>query len=75
MRQRPGAFGRARHAILPEEHTRIAQILVAAGEAGGEVVGAEGGEMRDEVVPDRAEAPGRVEQFVGDAGQRPVGGE
>ena len=73
--ERPGALGRAGGAVLAEEDAGVAQVLVAAGEAAGEVLGREAGEVVDELPPDRADAAVRVEQLVGDAGRRAVGGE
>ena len=75
VRERPGALARAGGAVLAEEDAGVAQVLVAAGEAAVELVGAEPGEVVDERPPDRADAALRVEQLVGDARRRPVVGE
>ena len=70
MAQRPVAIRRLRLAVLAEEDAGIAQILIAAGEALGDVVFRERQEMVDELAPDRTHETGAVEQLVGDAGQR-----
>ncbi len=72
MAQRPGALVRAFGGILAEEHARIAQILVAAGEAAVEIVGREPRQMAQEAAPDRADPARRIHHLVGHAGLGPV---
>ena len=73
MRERPGALVRAGGTVLAEEDAGVAQVLVAAGEAAGDVLGREPGEMVDELAPDRPDPAVRVEQFVRRPRRRPVG--
>ena len=68
----PGALAGAFGAVLAVEDAGVAQVLVAAGEAAGEVVGLEAGEVVDEGAPDRADAACGVEELVGDAGRRAI---
>ena len=55
--ERPGALARALRAVLAEEDAGVAQVLLAAGEAAGELVRGQAGDVVDEGAPDRPSRP------------------
>ncbi len=75
VRERPGPLRRAGGVVLAEVDPGVAEVLVAAGEARREFLRRHPGEFVDEGAPDRADAPLRVEEFVGSPGRRVVVGE
>ncbi|MFX4222925.1 MAG: hypothetical protein ACMVO3_19330 [Thalassobaculum sp.] len=59
--------------VLPEENAGIPQVLVPARQRVVELFGVEGGEVAQERLPDRPDPSFVVIEFVGDAGQPPIG--
>ena len=74
MRQRPGALGGAGLVVDAVVDAGIAQILVGAGEAARQLLGAQRIERVDERLPDRAQCAAGVDHLVGDAVERAVVG-
>ena len=73
MRQRPFALLGAGAVVDAVVDAGVAQILVGAGEALLQLVGAELLERGDELRPDRPRIARRVDHFVENAVERPIG--
>ena len=73
--ERPVTLGRFRRTVLPEEHTRIAKILVTAVKAACDLGRLQPQEVIDEVAPDRAHGSRLVNKFIRNTGKRLVGSQ